>query len=168
MRQGRKATGLLDSRVALVKGGPVFFITINMNTPAPMIRLTTQRKIILEELTKLKTNPTVPDLYEMVRKRVPRISLATLYRNLDLLADNGMIQKIEVGGTPKRFEAITKPHYHIRCSCCGKVEDMDVPVTDDLIKAAAKNCLYQMQGHRVEFTGVCPDCQQNQEITTIQ
>ena len=75
------------------------------------------------------------------------------------MADNGIILKIEVGGTPKRFEAITKPHYHIRCSCCGKVEDMDVPVNDDLIKAAAKNSLYQIQGHRVEFTGVCPDCQ---------
>ena len=139
-----------------------------MNTPAPMKRLTTQRQIILEELTKLKSNPTVTDLYEMVRKRVPRISLATLYRNLELMADNGIILKIEVGGTPKRFEAITKPHYHIRCSCCGKVEDMDVPVNDDLIKAAAKSSLYQIQGHRVEFNGVCPDCQKSQKATAIQ
>jgi Fur family ferric uptake transcriptional regulator len=75
------------------------------------------------------------------------------------MADNGMILKIEVGGTQKRFEAITKPHYHIRCSRCGKVEDMDIPVTDDLVKEAAKHCLYQIMGHRVEFSGVCPDCQ---------
>ena len=131
-----------------------------MNTPAPMIRLTTQRQIILEELTKLKTNPTAIDVYDMVRKRLPRIGLGTVYRNLELMADNGMILKIEVGGTQKRFEAITKPHYHIRCSRCGKVEDMDVPVNDDLVKSAAKHCLYQIMGHRVEFTGVCPDCQQ--------
>ena len=131
-----------------------------MKTPAPMIRLTTQRQIILEELTKLKTNPTAPEVYDVVRKRLPRIGLGTVYRNLELMADNGMILKIEVGGIPNRFDAITKPHYHIRCSRCGKVEDMDVPVNDDLVKAAAKNCLYQIIGHRVEFTGVCPDCQQ--------
>ena len=132
-----------------------------MHTPAPMIRLTTtQRQIILEELTKLKDNPTAIEVYEMVRKRLPRVSLGTVYRNLDLMADNGMILKIEVGGTQKRFEALTKPHYHIRCSCCGKVEDIDIPVIDDLIKVAAKSSLYQIQGHRVEFTGVCPDCQQ--------
>lgn len=131
-----------------------------MKTPAPMIRLTTQRQIILEELAKLKTNPTATDVYDMVRKRLPRIGLGTVYRNLDLMADNGMILKIEVGGTQKRFEAITKPHYHIRCSCCGKVEDIYVPVTDDLVKVATKSCLYQIQGHRVEFSGVCPDCQQ--------
>jgi len=139
-----------------------------MNTPAPMIRLTTQRQIILEELAKLKTNPTATDVYDMVRKRLPRIGLGTVYRNLELMVDNGMIQKIEVGGTQKRFEAITKPHYHIRCSCCGKVEDVDVPVKDDLVKAVTKHCLYQIMGHHVEFAGVCPDCQQSQKITAMQ
>ena len=131
-----------------------------MHTPAPMKRLTTQRQIILEELAKLKSNPTATDVYDMVRKRLPRIGLGTVYRNLELMADNGMILKIDVGGTKNRFEAITKPHYHIRCSRCGKVEDMNVPVTDDLVKATVKSSLYQIQGHRVEFTGVCPDCQQ--------
>jgi len=131
-----------------------------MNTPAPMIRLTTQRQIILEELTKLKTNPTAIEVYDVVRKRLPRIGLGTVYRNLELMADNGMIRKIEVGGTQKRFEAITKPHYHIRCSRCGKVEDIDVEINDDLVKVAAKSSLYQIMGHKVEFSGVCPDCQQ--------
>jgi Fe2+ or Zn2+ uptake regulation protein len=45
---------------------------------------------------------------------------------------------------------------------------MDVPVTDDLVRAAAKSCLYQIQGHRVEFIAVCPDCQQSLGITAIQ
>ena len=139
-----------------------------MNTPAPMIRLTTQRQIILEELTKLKTNPTAPEVYDAVRKRLPRIGLGTVYRNLELMAENGMILKIEVGGIPNRFDAITKPHYHIRCSCCGKVEDMDVPVNDDLVMNADDRSLYQIMGHRVEFTGVCPDCQQSQKNTTMQ
>lgn len=139
-----------------------------MNAPAPMIRLTTQRQIILEELAKVKTHPTASELYDMVRKRLPRIGLGTVYRNLELMADNGMILKLEVGGTQKRFDATTKPHYHIRCSCCGKVDDIDLPVIKDLANSAAENTSYQILGHHVEFTGVCPDCQQSQGITAIQ
>ena len=132
---------------------------MEMNTPTPIFRQTNQRQIILEELAKLKNNPTANDVYDMVRKRMPRIGLGTVYRNLELMADNGIILKIEVGGTRNRFEAITKPHYHIRCSRCGKVDDIDVEINDDLVKEAAKHCLYQIMGHHVEYTGVCPDCQ---------
>lgn len=131
-----------------------------MNAPAPMIRLTTQRQIILEELAKVKSHPTASELYDMVRKRLPRIGLGTVYRNLELMADNGMILKLEVGGTQKRFDATTDPHYHIRCSCCGKVDDIDVEINDDLVEVASKSSLYQIQGHSVEFSGVCSDCQQ--------
>ena len=130
-----------------------------MNAPAPMIRLTTQRQIILEELAKVKTHPTASELYDMVRKRLPRIGLGTVYRNLELMADSGMIVKIEVGGTQKRFDAITDSHYHIRCSSCGKVDDIDVPVTKDLVNQAADTTSYQILGHHVEFTGICGDCQ---------
>ena len=130
-----------------------------MNAPNPMIRLTTQRQIILEELAKVKTHPTASELYDMVRKRLPRIGLGTVYRNLELMADSGMILKIEVGGTQKRFDAITDSHYHIRCSSCGKVDDIDVPVTKDLVTQAADATSYQILGHHVEFTGICGDCQ---------
>jgi len=139
----------------------------NMNAPAPMIRLTTQRQIILEELAKVKTHPTASELYDMVRKRLPRIGLGTVYRNLELMADNGMILKLEVGGTQKRFDATTDPHYHIRCSCCGKVDDMDVPVIDNLVKSAGECSSYQILGHHVEFTGICLDCQESEGITAI-
>jgi Fe2+ or Zn2+ uptake regulation protein len=88
------------------------------------IRLTPQRQVILEELAKVKTHPTANEVYDMVRKRLPRIGLGTVYRNLELMADNGMILKLEVGGSQKRFDATTNLHYHIRCTCCGKVDDM--------------------------------------------
>jgi Fur family ferric uptake transcriptional regulator len=138
-----------------------------MNAPAPMIRLTTQRQIILEELAKVKTHPTASELYDMVRKRLPRIGLGTVYRNLELMADNGMILKLEVGGTQKRFDATTEPHYHIRCSSCGKVDDIMIPVMDDLAEAAAESSSYRIIGHHVEFSGICPDCQQKQEGTAV-
>ena len=137
-------------------------IEYTMNAPAAMIRLTTQRQIILEELAKVKTHPTASELYDMVRKRLPRIGLGTVYRNLELMAESGMILKIEVGGTQKRFDATTDEHYHIRCSCCGKVDDIDVPVVKALVAEAAANSAYRIQGHHVEFTGICSDCQKKQ------
>ncbi len=139
-----------------------------MNAPTPMIRLTTQRQIILEELAKVKTHPTAGEVYDMVRKRLPRIGLGTVYRNLELMAENGMIAKLEVGGTQKRFDATTEAHYHIRCSCCGRVDDVDIPVIDSLVDAAAEHSSYQILGHRVEFTGICSTCSEQEKIQVIQ
>ena len=125
-----------------------------------MMRLTTQRQIILEELAKVKTHPTASELYDMVRKRLPRIGLGTVYRNLELMAENGMILKLEVGGTQKRFDATTDNHYHIRCTNCGKVNDIDTPVLNDLVREAAASSAYKVLSHHVEFSGVCPECRQ--------
>jgi len=129
-----------------------------MNAPTNMFRLTTQRQIILEELAKVKTHPTASELYDMVRRRLPRIGLGTVYRNLELMAENGMILKLEVGGTQKRFDATTDNHYHIRCSTCGKVDDIDIPVADSLIEKAGDSSSYHILGHHVEFAGICPRC----------
>ena len=134
-----------------------------MNAPTPMIRLTTQRQIILEELAKVKTHPTASEVYDMVRRRLPRIGLGTVYRNLELMAENGMILKLEVGGTQKRFDATTDTHYHIRCTGCGRVDDVDVPVMDSLMADAAEKSDYQILGHHVEFSGLCPDCRKKQD-----
>lgn len=130
-----------------------------MNAPASMIRLTTQRQIILEELAKVKTHPTASELYDMVRKRLPRIGLGTVYRNLELMADSGMILKLEVGGTQKRFDATTDEHYHIRCAGCGRVDDINMPVIKHLVAEAGAITAYTIIGHRVEFTGICSACQ---------
>ena len=130
-----------------------------MDTQPNMMRLTTQRQIILEELSKVKTHPTASELYDMVRKRLPRIGLGTVYRNLELMAENGMVLKLEVGGTQKRFDAITDTHYHIRCIGCGKVDDIDTPVMDDLVREASNATSYKVLGHHIEFSGKCPTCQ---------
>ncbi len=137
----------------------------DMNAPSPLIRLTTQRQVILEELSKVKTHPTASELYDMVRKRLPRIGLGTVYRNLELMAENGLILKIEVGGTQKRFDATTEDHYHIRCSFCGRVDDIDVPVMEELATQAANSSAYLILGHHVEFTGICSACQQQRQDT---
>jgi Fur family transcriptional regulator, ferric uptake regulator len=125
----------------------------------PNMRLTTQRQVILEELNKVKSHPTANEVYDMVRKRLPRIGLGTVYRNLELMADSGVILKIEVGGTQKRFDATTESHYHVRCTECDRVNDIDIPVQQDINAFASQASKYEILGHHIEFSGVCEHCQ---------
>ncbi len=129
----------------------------------PQMRLTTQRQIILEELGKVTSHPTANEVYDMVRKRLPRIGLGTVYRNLELMSETGIILKLEVGGTQKRFDATIDPHYHIRCLSCGKVDDIEIPVMEDINKTAAAVSQYQVLGHHIEFSGLCNECSNMEE-----
>ena len=79
-------------------------------------RMTQQRKVILEELNNLKTHPTADDLYQVVKVKVPRISLGTVYRNLEILSSDGLIKKLEIGGAQKRFDGDLSDHHHVRCT----------------------------------------------------
>lgn len=131
------------------------------------MRLTTQRQVILEELLKVTSHPTANEVYDMVRKRLPRIGLGTVYRNLELMAGTGMILKLEVGGTQKRFDATITPHYHVRCMECSKVDDIKIPVQEDINKVAAQACHYHILGHHIEFTGLCSNCAKLHQKTSI-
>jgi Fur family ferric uptake transcriptional regulator len=121
-------------------------------------RNTQQRQIVLEELRKVTSHPTATELYKAVRERLPKISLGTVYRNLDLLSQLGEVQKLKSGGTKTRFDGNPEQHYHIRCLRCGSVGDahrspLDIS-TDGLQQSG-----YKVLGHRLEFIGVCPRCQ---------
>lgn len=127
-------------------------------------RMTCQRQIILEELRSVRTHPTADEVYQMVRKRLPRISLGTVYRNLDILAGWGKIQKLEVGGTQRRFDGTTASHYHVRCCSCGRVDDVEMEPLGDLQRRLQDQTDYELLGHRLEFIGICPVCRK-QEAT---
>ena len=128
-----------------------------MNKPQ-QLRLTRQRSIILRELKKLKTHPSADEIYEIVRKEIPRISLGTVYRNLEILSDIGKIQKLELGGTVKRFDGNTDNHYHIRCIRCNKIVDAPANVIRNIEKKLDGTCGFKILGHRLEFFGLCADC----------
>ena len=120
--------------------------------------MTRQRKVILEELRNVTTHPSADEIYEMVRRRLPRISLGTVYRNLEILSETGEIQKLELGCTLKRFDGIAENHYHIRCIRCDRVVDAPVDFHTEIgheLKAATD---FKIIGHKLEFIGVCPDC----------
>ncbi len=131
--------------------------TINLQK-ANNLRMTRQRKVILEELLEMNCHPGADEVYEVVRRRLPRISLGTVYRNLEVLSELGKIQKLELGGTTKRFDWDPNKHYHIRCLQCGRVDNAPVaPLTrieDELYGAT----VYEIIGHRLEFIGLCPEC----------
>jgi len=121
-------------------------------------RNTPQRRAILEEVQKATSHPTAAELYERVRRRLPKISLGTVYRNLDLLAEMGRIQKLDVGGGEARFDGNTDAHHHVRCVRCGRVDDVYGLPTGTLIDGASEAAGYEILGHRLEFVGICPQC----------
>jgi Fur family transcriptional regulator, ferric uptake regulator len=123
------------------------------------LKMTKQRKVIVEELKELKTHPTATSLYELVRKRLPKISLGTVYRNLDLLAEAGIIQKLETAGTQKRFDGTVGNHYHVRCVQCGQVDDIPLPLFGEIEELLGGLGNYKILSHRLEFQGICPSCQ---------
>jgi Fur family ferric uptake transcriptional regulator len=122
------------------------------------LKLTKQRKAILDELKSTKSHPTANEVYERVRKRIPNISLGTVYRNLELLARSGMITKLELSGTKKRFDGFTETHYHVQCVRCGRVDDLPMDPVSSLDESVSKLVDYEIFSHRLEFLGLCPRC----------
>lgn len=122
------------------------------------LRITKQRQIILEELRAVTSHPTADEMYEMVRRRLPNVSLGTVYRNLEILTESGVVQKIDIGGTKKRFDGNVDVHYHLRCLVCGRVDDVHLDTGVDLEAMASMVTDYTILRHRLEFVGVCPGC----------
>ncbi len=132
------------------------------------MRMTPQRKVILEEIAKLKSHPTAGELCRVVRKRLPRISLGTVYRNLDILSQAGLINRLEVAGLERRFDGDTSRHYHVRCTSCGKLSDLELGPLAFLEAEAAQASDFQIMGHSLEFRGICPQCRAQAEASSVK
>ena len=126
-------------------------------------RNTIQRRVILDEIKRMRNHPTAAELYEVVRRRVPRISLGTVYRNLEQLAQRGVIRKLDFGGAEARFDGETERHYHVRCICCGRVDDVHDLPPGFAADRASKLSGYMIVGVRLEFVGICAECQTSRD-----
>lgn len=128
----------------------------------PSMRLTKQRQVILEAVRSNYEHPTADEIYEQVRQRLPRISLATVYRNLEILAEIGLIRKLDPGRTQMRFDPNTQAHYHLTCMRCGRVEDVAGEFSESPMKNIEKTLgrltKYGIFGHNLEFFGLCSQC----------
>lgn len=122
-------------------------------------RMTRQRSVILEALRSVDTHPTADEIYGMVRKKLPRISLGTVYRNLELLAGSGKIRRLDKAGAQKHFDGNMTPHHHVRCRGCGRIGDVfsSVPLPD---VAQATVPGFTLEAVELEFVGLCEGCRE--------
>ena len=122
------------------------------------LRMTKQRKVVLEEIRKSESHPTADEIYKVVKEKIPNISLGTVYRNLEILSEEGLIRKIELAHTKRRYDGNMKNHYHIICTECGRVDDLITKEVGNIEELLGVKSNYKITGHRLKFFGICPDC----------
>ena len=125
---------------------------------APDLRMTRHRRCILDCLRRSEEHPTADQVHRLVRRRLPRISLGTVYRNLEVLCEQGEIQRLELSSSMKRYDGIAKKHYHIRCVSCDRVDDAPIAPLHELEDDLYGTTVFEIIGHNLEFTGLCPQC----------
>jgi len=121
-------------------------------------RQSKQRERILQLLRSTDRHPTADWLYGQLKKEFPHLSLGTVYRNLNILVEQDLVQKIHFGSTFDRFEANVNPHYHLVCEHCGSVQDFEMPIYSDLNNRANRLTDFAIRRHRIEFFGICAKC----------
>jgi Fur family ferric uptake transcriptional regulator len=122
------------------------------------LRMTESRKAILSALEGDHSHPTADEVYETVRRSIPRISLGTVYRNLDLLAREGLITAISDAGEQRRYDAGRSQHHHVRCEVCGRLDDVTLDDPHAIEQMLSERCGYEIHGYRLCFVGVCGRC----------
>jgi Fur family peroxide stress response transcriptional regulator len=124
-------------------------------------RETKQKEVILRVLRNTRAHPTASQIYDEARKVIPHISKGTVYRNLQVLEEDGAVTGLRLDGTSSRYETKQKNHYHFRCERCGRVNDIDMPVDGNLDHEAERRTGLKISSHQLEFRGLCKDCQYN-------
>ncbi len=124
-----------------------------------MRRNTRQRKAILNYLRNTRSHPTADAIYDEVRRIIPDISMGTVYRNLKVLHEMGLIRELNLNGEISRYEFACAGHYHFRCNICGQVIDIDEPMHEELNHNVALKTGLQITTHYLEFRGLCRTCQ---------
>lgn len=122
------------------------------------MRQTFQRQVILEELRGTKSHPRAAELYQKVRQRIPTVSFGTVYRNLRMLRDQGLIQELTLGDEASRWDGNHHQHYHFTCHGCGRVLDLEMEPDPRWEAEVARRTGLAITQHRAEFYGLCPDC----------
>lgn len=117
-----------------------------------------QRDAILNYLTPRTDHPTADSIYKAIKTDFPNISLGTVYRNLTLLCELGIIQKISCGDACEHFDGNPLPHNHFYCTQCGSVLDLEMDNIDFINTLASKNFNGLVEAHCVYFKGKCEKC----------
>jgi Fur family peroxide stress response transcriptional regulator len=122
------------------------------------VRMTPQRYAILAYLLEQKTHPTVDEIYRALESKFPNMSVATIYNNLKVFLETGLVRELTYGDGASRYDADMSEHYHAICENCGKIEDFDHPPLVEVEKAAERETGFVVKGHRMEVYGLCREC----------
>ena len=122
-----------------------------------------QRDRILELLRETEVHPTADWLYQKLKDEFPSLSVGTVYRNLTILQEQNLIQKLPFGSTHDRYEAKKVPHYHLVCENCGCVQDFEMPLYSEINQQAQEMSSFNISSHRIDFFGLCENCQKNKD-----
>jgi len=123
-------------------------------------RDTRQRRMVYEAAACLwnrDIHPTAEEIYDAVHERDKKVSKATVYRNLKVLADNGELWKVRLPGAD-RYDLAQKPHHHIRCCSCGLIIDAPVEYGTDIDNKIEEETGFLIKRHQLVFEGLCPEC----------
>jgi len=118
---------------------------------------------IIEVLKGVRTHPSAGWIYDEVRKKLPHVSKGTIYRNLNVLEDEGAIIELNVDGVVGRYEIRQDNHYHFICEKCGHIFDLNEPIEAELNLRYTKKTGFKITHHRLEFRGLCRDCRKGSE-----
>lgn len=126
------------------------------------MRYSKQREVIYRIVSNSYSHPNADEVYLEAKKEMPNISLGTVYRNLNSLCDNNLIQKIIVKDDSDHFDKTTDSHYHIICSNCHKITDIFFLENSKLYETIEKETGYIMKSHNFIFEGICNKCQKKE------
>ena len=120
-------------------------------------RITAQRKKILNYINSVRTHPTAEIVYEAVKKDIPNITLATVYRNLHILVEQGEIIKLSINNE-YHFDGFTDTHQHLFCTKCEKIEDVeDLELNGHVLKKLSKQ-EFKITELAIQAEGICKEC----------
>ena len=123
-------------------------------------RLTPQRLAVVKILAENKSHPTVEEIYEMVKINFPTTSLATVYQTVALIKDLDEVLELGFSDGSNRYDGNKPyPHPHVICLNCNKIIDPDLDNFTDLTQEITEKTRFKITNHRLDFFGLCPDCQ---------
>ena len=123
------------------------------------LKVTPQRLKIISMLEK-HGHSNIEDLYREMLKEFPSVSLATIYKNINQMIENGLVQEVKLPRTKSVYELIKEPHLHMVCDKCHKVEDIVIGA-EKIIEEAEKLSGYKIKESFITLRGICPECKKN-------
>lgn len=123
------------------------------------MRYSKQRELVLQKVEQLCDHPTAEEIFDLAARECPGLSLGTVYRNLNLLCENGRLLKVPIPGASDRFDHTLVDHAHAYCTQCGSVTDVlpeALPLLQDALREGSG---FQVRQMNLVLEGICPECQ---------